>query len=55
MKGFYKVCGGIGVVCWSILCLGAALGYVTIDVGDYCVATGTLAYMSLVIFVKGVY
>ena len=55
MKGFYKVCGGIGVVCWSILCLGAALGYVTVDVADYCVATGILGFMSLVIFVKGFY
>ena len=55
MKGFYKVCGGIGVVCWSILCLGAALGFVTVDVTDYCLATGTLGFMSLVIFVKGFY
>lgn len=55
MKDFCKVCGGIGVVCWSILCLGAALGFMTVDVTDYCLATGTLGFMSLVIFVKGVY
>lgn len=48
MKWLSRACGAIGFICWSLLCIGAATGNIQIDTYDYCLATGLLAFSSLV-------
>lgn len=53
MKTCCRICGVIAFVCWTFLCIAAATGYWTIDVYDYCVASGVLALYSLFIIIRG--
>lgn len=53
MKIFSMICGTIGLVCWSLVCIGAAVGWIDIEVVDYCFVTGLLAFQSLIIAVWG--
>ena len=48
MKSAGRVCGVIGFICWGYLCIAAATGNMQIDTFDYCLATGLLAFSSLV-------
>lgn len=53
MKIFARICGAISLVAWTILCISAATGYMTIDPIDYCLATGLLAFGSFVTVLRG--
>lgn len=53
MKTFARICGIIGVVCWTLLCVSAATGHMTVDTIDYCFATGLLAFECLFIAIRG--
>ena len=53
MKLFNRICGAIALICWSILCVMAATGNMTIDSIDYCLATGMLAFQALFIIIRG--
>lgn len=48
MKKFTKVCSLICFVGWTLLCLAAATGVMEVEVVDYCVATGFLAFMNMI-------
>ena len=53
MKTFARICGAIGFVCWTVLCVAAAAGCVHIDTIDYCLAVGLLAFNSLFTIIRG--
>lgn len=53
MKTFARICGIIGVVCWTLLCISAAVGHMTIEPIDYCFATGLLAFNCLFLAIRG--
>lgn len=44
MKTLNKICSGIMLVCWGVLCIMTATGAMTPDPIDYCLATGLLAF-----------
>lgn len=44
MKVLSKICSGIMLVCWGVLCIMTATGNMTPDLIDYCLATGLLAF-----------
>lgn len=53
MKTFARICGIIGVICWTMLCVSAAVGNMTIEPIDYCFATGLLAFNCLFLVIRG--
>ena len=53
MKTFARICGIIGVICWTMLCISAAVGHMTIEPIDYCFATGLLAFNCLFTAIRG--
>lgn len=53
MKTLARVCGIIGVVCFTLLCVGAATGHMTIEPIDYCMATDLLAFDCLCTAIRG--
>ena len=48
VRNFERVCNGIGLVCWVMLCVGTMMGVIEPDATDYCWVTGFLAFRSLI-------
>ena len=52
MKTVRTICSGIMLVCWRTLCIMTAIGAITPEPIDYCLATGLLAFEGFVGLLK---